>query len=160
MNDAINRAIRQARKLRVDDSDQLTLQELIDKIFPFRDRTESDDPDREPWTINFDFGSAKPTTLDSWRGDYAELALGYELSGYDRKSDDGHFAQMTVRDLYDHLVGCLGKSFQGWKGGYYTATEDTPVWVANPGNAGNTMIVDVIEGEGFNLVILTAYGIY
>lgn len=133
------------------DSPQLILGDLIDEL----EKCDlSDLSSGEKKGIAFDFGSAIPTTVDSWRGSYAELAIGYRLSGYD--NDDQHFSDSYAVDFLEHLKSTIGKTFDGWKGGEYTMSKSTPVWVSNPGNAGSTAVVGVLDA-GWQIVIITAY---
>lgn len=129
-------------------SPQITLGELIKQIEDAG--TKNGDEDK---TVCFDFGSAIPTVLDSWRGSYDELALGYELSGYD---GNGKYEEATAEKLLTELKSAIGKTFTGWKGGDFTMSENTPIWVSNPGNCGNTAIVGILDKD-YRLVILTAY---
>ena len=144
----IQEKVAQIRKENFNKSNQLSLGKLIEEIKScgiWR-------AEKQPKLICFDFGSAIPTSLNSWRGSYDELALGYALSGYD--------GQMTVQTdaerLLTHLKEAIGKTYEGWKGGHYKMTENTPVWVANVGNSGNTAIIGVYD-DGYRLVILTCY---
>ena len=85
-------------------SAQLTLGQIIDKLEKCG-LTHGDDD--EPKQVDYDFASAVPTTLDSWRGAYEELALGFKLSGYD--NDDEHFAETTAETLLSELKNAVGK---------------------------------------------------
>ena len=146
----IHKLVEQQRKLRMVNSPQLTLGELIkeiEQVGVFQDNGEA----KNIW---FDFGSALPTHLDSWRGSYSELALGYQLSGYDNNTE--HFANCKADELLEHLKSAIGKEFTGWKGGDYIMDENTPIWVANSGNSDNTAVVGVLDCE-YKLVIITAY---
>lgn len=138
------------REKRFSESNQLSLGEIIKRI----ENCGSISKNNEPKTVCFDFGSAIPTTLDSWRGDYSELALGYKLTGYD--NDENHLAEITVKDLLAELKSAIGKTFNGWKGGEYEMNENTPVWVANPGNGGNTIITNAID-DGWRIILMTTY---
>jgi hypothetical protein len=91
---------------------------------------EKENPDEE---IRFDFGYMLPTTLDSWRGVYAELALGY--TPLDEVED-----RPTVGSLLAECRRALGKSFYGYKGGDFLMTSDTAVWVDNYSECSNTEI--------------------
>ena len=93
--------------------------------------------------VEFDFGYIQPTTLDSWRGVYAELALGYECSPSSRA---------TVGSLLDECRQAVGATFFGWKRGDYTMGEHTKVWVDNRGEYSSTMLIGV--AERFGVVIL------
>lgn len=137
--------------LNISDCKQLTLGELIQKL----EKCElTHGEENEPKNVCFDFGSAVPTGLDSWRGSYDELALGYKLSGHD--NNDEHFAKTTAEELLNELKSAIGKKFTGWKGGEFHMNENTRVWVANPGNAGNTGIVEVVD-DGWRIILLTSY---
>ena len=68
--------------------------------------------------VVFEFCRASPSGIDSSRGDYAELALGYS------------FEQVaTVLDVLKWCKGAVGATFSGYKGGDYMMTRDTQVWV-------------------------------
>lgn len=149
--DVINEMIKSQREKRFQKSKQLSLGELIQKIEELGLTYAAGE---EAKTVCFDFGSAIPTTLNSWRGIYAELALGYKLSGYD--SNDEHFPNVTAESLLNELKSALNKSFEGWKGGDFIMGENTPVWVANPGNSGDTAIIDVID-DGWRLILITQF---
>lgn len=100
--------------------------------------------------VKFDFGSAIPCSLASWRGDYSELQLEYVLTGYD--SIKMHHNSAYVDDLITELKSAIGKLFTGWKGGDYKMSSDTPLWVSNSGNNSHTAIVGFQDG-----IILTAH---
>lgn len=142
--------IRKQREQGFSTSNQLSLGELISEI----EKIGIQKGNGEIKDVSFDFGSAVPTILDSWRGSYNELALGYELSGYD--NNEKHFSDCKADKFLEHLKSVIGKEFYGWKGGEYVMDENTPVWVANSGNSGNTAIVGVLD-DGWRLVIITSY---
>lgn len=112
---------------RDDNPEQMTLGEFIQAL-------EAVDPLS---SIYFEFACCPPTEFDSYRGYYDHLALGFA-------GDYGAKGQ-TVADLLEQARKALGAEFTGWKGGDYTMHEDTPLWVANPGNTGSTAIVGVRE---------------
>ena len=152
--DQLKTEMKRARKERFINSPQLSLGELIQKIKSCELTTpQSDSSEEVHKPVQFDFGTAIPTILDSWRGSYAELALGYELFGYDGDADWG---SMRIDTLLEDLESAVGKTYEGWKGGDYTMDLDTPVWVDNPGNSSNTAIVDVVD-EGYQLILITQY---
>lgn len=129
---------------------QLTLEKLLNLL--------KDIPTewgKEPVDIRFDFGTAYPIGFSSWRGNYREVAINYSLSGYDGKQ----FAHTDLKDFVVMIQKSIGKEFYGWKGGDFTMTEDTPVWVANDGNVGNTAVVG-IKNEDYTVIILTEYKEY
>lgn len=154
----IESATAAARDKRMETSDQLTLGELIEKLEAIMQiQADRKKVNKEEAYVEFDFGTAIPTCLDSWRGSYAELALGYELTGYD--NNENHFNKKLVSELLRECKKAVGKEFTGWKGGEFIMTPKTPVWVSNPGNSGNTAIIDVLDG-GYHVVIITAYREY
>lgn len=143
--------VQEARKKTFERSDQLTLGQIIEKLESCGLKHGDKKEDKQ---VDYDFGTAIPTKLDSWRGSYNELALGYKLSGYDNIDD--HFAQTTAENLLSELKGAIGKTYTGWKGGDFEMDENTPVWVANNGDSGNTGIIDIVD-DGWRIIIMTAY---
>jgi hypothetical protein len=77
------------------------------------------------YKVRFDNGRV-PTELCSWRGVYAELTL----------DSDGGDARMFVGDLLKNAEEAVGKTFQGYKGGDYTMSRETPVWADEYGDYG------------------------
>jgi hypothetical protein len=124
---------------RVKDKGQLSLGMLIEAI----EGCEKD------VNVVYDFGYMCPTSIDSWRGSYSELALNYESF----KSED---KELTRDRFIVMLKDAVGKTFTGYKGGDFTMTEETPIWVANYGESCNTAVVGVHDA-GWQIVILTAY---
>lgn len=108
-------------------NDGLTLGDLIDKLKTLPPEA----------NIEFDFGSANITTLDSYRGYYDQLALGY----------DGEYGSemMTVGKLLKDCEEAIGKTYQGWKGGDYTMSRDTNIFVANSGCTSDTHLLDIVK---------------
>lgn len=99
-------------------------------------------------SVYFEFACCEPTEFDSYRGFYDHLALGFA-------GDYGARGQ-TVADLLEKARKALGAEFTGWKGGDYTMHGDTPLWVANPGNTGDTAIVGIRE-HVYGTLIQTAW---
>lgn len=85
--------------------------------------------------VSLGFEHMVPTSLESYRGFYDHLALGFA----------DHSDWPKVAHLVDMLEKAVGESFCGWKGGDYTMDRETPVWVANPGNTGSTAIVGIAD---------------
>ena len=79
--------------------------------------------------VVFDFCRASPSGIDSSRGDYAELALKYSFT-----------KAATVCDVLKWCKGAVGATFSGYKGGDYTMTRDTQVWVDQWGQWTGTAI--------------------
>lgn len=125
---------------------QLSLGALIEKLEAVVDKTQE---------VRFDFEYAFPTRLSSWRGSYAELALGYDLAGYNAQTDK-KAKEPTVKELIKHLKHAIGSSYTGWKGGDFLMGNSTPLWVANDGNVGSTAIVDVFN-DGYMVYLITDY---
>lgn len=146
-----SKIIEAKRKDGMIDSPQLTLGQLIKELEEAGIKNDKG----EDKNVDFDFGSAIPTVLTSWRGSYAELALGYRLSGYDVPNEK-HFGDCIAAKLLEELKSGVGATYEGWKGGDFKMDMDTPVWVANPGNADNTAIIGVLN-LGYRIIILTAY---
>ncbi len=150
--DALNQRINEEREKRVANSTQLNLGKLLALLEQIPTEHGSD---KEPVTIEFDFGTAHPTGLSSWRGSYAEIAINYDLGGYDNNNAD-QFAHTDLKDFVAWLRESIGKTYQGWKGGDFRMSSKTPVWVANDGNVGNTGVIGVID-QGYVVIIETAY---
>lgn len=146
----LDTATQKIRKANFENSEQITIGELLALI--------NDIPDKygdENTTVSFDFGTAYPTGLSSWRGAYSELAINYGLGGYDNDNAD-QFAHRDLADFRKELKESVGKTFQGWKGGDFAMSLDTPLWVANDGNVGNTGVVG-IRNNSYEVIILTSY---
>jgi hypothetical protein len=110
-------------------SKQWTLGQLIDALEAVEDKTNA---------VRFDFCNMVPTTLDSYRGYYEDLALGWEPQhGY---------PEPTVPMLLEVLKDQIGTTVHGWKGGDYIVSRDQILFVANPGETGSTVIVGVDNG--------------
>lgn len=102
------------------DEQTMTLGELLDVLSGF-------EPDRRVVYAGESFEGEQPSSIDSWRGIYADLALSHE-------PPRARGPVATVDSLLEVLRDAVGSTFTGWKGGDYTMTERTPVWVDNPGD--------------------------
>lgn len=98
--------------------------------------------------VYFDFGNCRPSILRSYRGDYSHLALGFDVG-------DGARRPHNVADVLKTLRDADGATFEGYKGGDYKMTRDTPLWVANNGDWTSTAVVGVDE-EAHAVFLLTA----
>lgn len=113
-------------------------------------------------SVVFDFGGFRPTTVDSYRGYYCDLALGFDgaRTYSEEDADIDHasqgFRHTKVSDLLTELRSAIGRTFEGWKGGDFRMTEQTRLWVANPGKCSGTAIVGIAECA-WQTVIATAY---
>lgn len=121
-------------------------QGLTITVGEFIDFLEKVDPEH---SVKYDFGYMVPTTIDSWRGIYAELALGYAHS---KTVDD----IPKVAQLLTSLKECIGKVYQGYKGGHFQMGRTTPLWVDNWGEYSQTVISKVVQ-EYSTVVIRTKY---
>lgn len=131
------------RKTKFEQSDQLSLGRLINELEKIK-------ADENPHVV-FDFGDLIPVRLDSWRGAYDELCLNY--ASIDEKEP------LRLSEFISLCKLAVGKIFHGWKGGVYSMDRDTPVWVANPGNSGNTALIGVLFNS-YQVVLLTGYREY
>lgn len=140
------------RETEIEGKYQMTIGEIIEKI---KSRGLIHGDDNKPKTVQFDFGTAVPTHVDSWRGSYDCPQIGYKLTGYD--NDAEHMAEVTAENFIKELeLGISGKEYTGWKGGEYTYNADDGLWVSNSGNASGTVIIDIID-KGWYYLLVTAY---
>lgn len=91
-------------------------------------------------SVYYDFCCCTPDGIDSWRGIYAELALGW-------RPPDGK--PMKVAALISLLESAIGRTFIGYKGGDFKMHAHTRVHCDNYGKATNTEIVGVVDLELF-----------
>ncbi len=131
------------------ESGQMTLGEMIKMLEPIADDQEYVIKKyKEEATVRFDFEYMNPTTMDSWRGVYSQLALGFKEIEMGKEPKVSEFLKM--------LKETVGKTFEGYKGGDSVMKLETPVWVANYGNTGYTAIVDILDGE-HTIYLITAH---
>lgn len=111
----------------------MTLGDLIAKL----ERIDSS------WEVRFDFCCRLPLGFRSWRGVYAELALGHYSYDdlYDEKRRHLYPKEAPkVKDLLSLARECIGKEFDGYKSGTYIMNEATEVWVDNYSECTHTEI--------------------
>jgi hypothetical protein len=137
---------------------QLTLGELTGKVMVFAKYHGEDKKElKEQGKVFYDFGDFYPTEINSWRGDYAQLALNYISEGdYEVRIKK---PVITVLEFLKLLNDTFDTDFEGYKGGTWTAHNKTNIWVAEWGSSGHTIVVDVTSHYGA-LIIQTAYGRY
>ena len=101
-------------------------------------------------SVHFDFCDCVPAVVDSWRGVYAEAALGW--SPYSRD------AMTTVSQLIVELKSSIAddREFVGWKGGKYRYRLDTPLHVDNRGKCTYTDLASVVD-EDYRVTLPTRY---
>ena len=115
---------------------QLTLGNLIDLLSPFVDHANVK-------LVEFSDGT-HPKHLNSYRGYYEDLAIGYFEYGY-----------VLVNDFYKELKNTVGNYKEGYKGGDFQMSEDTPIWKANYGFPGGAITGVTIRGSDnvFTLIV-------
>lgn len=144
---AITNAVKSSRNERMKTSSQLTVGELLIKLEAIPN------DQKEERQVIFAFEYAFPTGLASWRGNYYELAFTFDFPKYD--SEKGSYTQApTLSEVISWLKDCIGKQYTGYKGGEFIMEENTPLWVANYGNSGNTGVVD-ISFDDYEVVLKT-----
>jgi hypothetical protein len=146
--------VKAGRLQRLNNSDQLTLGELMLKLEALLPNQEAIAKKYgQEANVVFDFEYAIPTGLGSWRGSYDELAINFNFRGYEyfggKKPEE-----MSLSKFIKILKDTLGKEFTGWKGGEFVMGKTTPLWVANDGNSGNTAVIDVLDNE-YEVVLVT-----
>ena len=119
----------------------MTIGEVIDTL-------ERAKPDAPVW---FAFGYCVPTDVDSWRGVYAEPALGHVNAGRGSQKQPP-----TVADILKKLKEAIdGRTFSGWKGGDYSYSRSDTLHVDNPGEYSNTELIRV-QVEDWRVTLHTA----
>lgn len=126
---------------------QWSLGMLIDAIEKRRRPHKSmNDSPLESDEVHFDFGAMVPAGLHSWRGIYAELAIGFRDANQYRA--DGTCCPIpAVKDFLEELRGAVGKRFEGYKGGGFVMSRETPLWVSKYGEAHETAVVGLCDDE-------------
>lgn len=108
--------------------EQFSLGNLIDALEKIEDKSKN---------VYIDFEQAIPYGLGSYRGSYDELCMQFAFNK----------AGPTVKDLLKELHSTVGAIFEGWKGGEFLMTKDTPIWIAETGNVSRTVIVAVADND-------------
>lgn len=94
--------------------------------------------------VYFDVLNLVPTNLDSYRGYYEDLAIGFSLDG-----------RCLVGALLAECRAAVGAEYQGYKGGEYIMDEDTALWVSNWGRCGNLIVTGVDAEREYSTYITT-----
>jgi hypothetical protein len=79
-----------------------------------------------------------PGELNSYRGDYADIAVSPDDSPY----------PVTVMEFAYQLDKAIGGVFYGYKGGEYRMHADSTLWVASYGESTGYQVTDVTFGDG------------
>lgn len=102
--------------------------------------------------VFYNFTNCYPTKVDSWRGIYADPAIGW------RSSEDWRAGENipTVRDFLQELDAAIepGREYTGWKGGQYSYDENSQLHVDNPGRYTCTEIIRV-DISGLRVTLIT-----
>jgi len=147
MQEYLDKTIQASRYDKFSKSDQLSLGGIIQLLEPIAGRQgDVAGEHNEEALVQFDFGYLFPTSIDSWRGSYNELALNYKSEG----------ELMYVSAFLDMLKKAVGTTFTGYKGGDYVMNRSTPVWVANGGDSGNTAVIGIVDDD-YRVLIMTGY---
>ena len=77
--------------------------------------------------VVFDKGGS-PTLPHSYRGYYDDLSF------------DSTDEKVSASRVLEGARNCIGRTFEGYKGGDYTMSEDTPLWCAPYGRTGPAII--------------------
>lgn len=107
------------------DAGQMTLGELAATLRQFD----------QSLIVEFSDGT-NPGDLDSYRGYYRFISIEH---GND---------PMTVGSLLSRVESSIGATFTGYKGGEYTMSRMTPVWVSDYGMASGDGVIGVAEQDG------------
>lgn len=118
---------------------QMTLGDLIGKLRECK----QDAP------VYFDFGYFAPDGIDSYRGYYDQLALGY-------KEYFWHETKPTAASLLAECEAAVGRVFTGYKGGEFIMDERTRVWVSRWGECAHTAVADITSNP-YTVIIHTCY---
>lgn len=120
---------------------QWTLGQLIDAL----------EGQKQTNPVRFDFCMVEPTKLNSYRGYYEDLALGWK--------PQTNYPKPTVADLLATLKKQLGTTVHGYKGGEYVVSRSQILYVANYGDTGSTAVVgvDSCGDSGWQTIIKTLY---
>jgi hypothetical protein len=172
-------ALAKQRADELKNSPQLLLGELILKLEAVKNKH---------LPLFIDLMDKKPMGIASWRGSYCELAIrteslgSYQTNEVEREFDDDtkYYKHKeigkenpTVEEWIEILKEAIGKTFTGYKGGDYTMSKNTPVWLAEYGcssfkiddkkldrenysNYKNTYFIDVRE-EKDKVYLVTKY---
>jgi len=89
--------------------------------------------------VYFDFCECVPTNINSWRGNYAEPAIGWSPSGY-----SGNGKPPTVAQFLDELeMATSGRLYSGWHGDTFSYTDNNQLYVDNYGDSTSTKIMGI-----------------
>lgn len=111
---------------------QMTIGQMIDVL-------RRKDPSKD---MSLDFVHLRPTAkIHSYRGIYHDAAIGWQNGG-----------DCKISELLAALEKSLTETHYGYKGGEYRFDNDTPVWIANHNEAGQTAVVDIVDGVYITII--------
>lgn len=90
-------------------------------------------------TVSFSSGG-HPTSPHSYRGYYSDLSF------------NSASEPVTVARFLTGLKNCMGRTFEGYKGGDFVMTEETPLWAAEYGCTGLAIMDAIAVGDAVVLV--------
>lgn len=104
-------------------------------------------PENVDLPVQYDFADLTPTKPESYRGYYDHLALGWV---------DGEWKGLRSNEFRSWLVEARGAVYEGYKGGHYTMSDNTPMWVSEWGKVSDTIVTGVLVSD-WRIVILTGF---
>ncbi|MDE2105112.1 MAG: hypothetical protein KGL39_48180 [Patescibacteria group bacterium] len=120
-------------------------QQLANKLMTLGELIDFLELQPQDYEVRFDFTDQGPGPLNSYRGYYDHLAF------------TGTRHPPMVSEVLADAKHALDNTFEGYKGGTYLMTRDTPLWYASDlGECHNTGIVKLTD-EGGNIVMHTSY---
>lgn len=121
------------------DSDEtLTINGIITRLLNIKTNT-------TPIVLQFKDAFYPPESLASYRGYYEELCI--------TPNTDVNAKEVTVTEFVKKLNNILGKELTGWKGGEFTMSPSTSVWVDNQGESNSQAAVDVQLADGVAVIL-------
>lgn len=90
-----------------------------------------------------------PDFFTSYRGYYSDLCLTYKTRY------ESYFNYKTVSDLLQMAKECVNKEFTGYKGGEFTMTLKTPIWISDDDFSTGMGIKDIVEAFDNHVYINT-----
>ena len=102
--------------------------------------------------VFFDFTNCVPTTVHSWRGIYAEPAIGWRSTESMRAGDSVPTVESFLREL--NIAIEPDREYAGWKGGSFSYDDNSPLHVDNPGMYTCTEIVRIAVNE-YRVTLIT-----
>jgi len=96
-------------------------------------------------SVYFDFCRFAPGGLGSYRGFYEQLSF----EPIDNEAP-------KAKEVLEMCVSAVGKSFDGYKGGSYRMSEETPIWVDRYGDCTSTKLVG-LEEKSWAVILKTEF---